>query len=104
MEPSTTDSGRREKDAEWEGKSGKMEPFTKAIGLMIWQTDRVDLFSQEETYTKDSGSTIKLKVREFISIKMEHHILENGIMTNNMAMVTKNGQTVLNTMETMWKV
>ena len=54
-------------------------------------------------FTKDNGSTIKLKVRESTSIKMELHILENGITINSMVTVTKNGQTVLSMMETMWR-
>lgn len=42
---------------------------------------------------------IKLKAKEFIFTKMELHILENGLMTNNMVMEYKDGLMELLTKE-----
>ena len=42
---------------------------------------------------------IRLKEKEFIYIKMEHHIQVNGLMISNMAMELKNGQMVHNMMD-----
>ena len=103
MEPSTTDSGRREKDAEWEDKSGKMEPFMRVIGLMIWLMDKGDSSKLEETSIRENGLMIKPKEKEFTSIRMVLHTLENGIMINNMAMDMKNGLMELNMKGTILK-
>lgn len=40
---------------------------------------------------KDNGLMIKLMVKEPICIKMEHLIWVDGLMINNMVMVSKNG-------------
>ena len=40
---------------------------------------------------KENGLMIKLREKVFIYIKMVHHILESGLMINNMGMVSKNG-------------
>jgi|LakMenE18May11ns_1017448.scaffolds.fasta_scaffold8723873_2 hypothetical protein len=45
---------------------------------------------------KDNGSMIRHKEKEFICIKMEHPILENGLMISNMVMEYKNGWMVHN--------
>jgi hypothetical protein len=43
-------------------------------------------------YTRDSGSMIRQKAKEFTSTRMVHHILGSGIMTSNTDMATKSGQ------------
>lgn len=44
---------------------------------------------------KGNGSMIRLRVGEFICIKMEPHIQDNGKMINSMDMESKNGQMAL---------
>jgi len=84
-------------------KYGKMEPFTKDIGKMIWPTDKEGLFSLEEMFMKANGSTIKHKEKVSTFTKTVLLILESGTTTNNMDMGTKNGQMVLSTRETTYR-
>ena len=42
MESSIMDSGKMEKGMEGVNKFGKMEPFIRVIGKMIWPMDRED--------------------------------------------------------------
>jgi hypothetical protein len=55
MESSITGSGKTVRGMGEENRFGKMEPFTKAIGKMIWQTGKADSFRLEETFTKVNG-------------------------------------------------
>ena len=96
MAPSTSDSGRMEKEMEWEDRYGKMEPSTKATGLMTWLMDKEDSSKLEETSIRENGLMIKPKEKEFTSIRMVLHTLENGTTINNMAMDMKNGLMELN--------
>ncbi len=68
----------------------------KECGITTQPTDRAGLFTQGEMFTRDSGLTIRHRVRESTCIKTELLILGSGLMINNMAMVSKSGLMVLN--------
>lgn len=51
-------------------------------------------------YMKEIGKMIKLKEREYIYIRMDPLIQENGMMINNMDMDRKNGLMEHNIKET----
>jgi hypothetical protein len=102
--PFITDSGKTTKRMEEANRYGRMEHSTRAIGRMIWLTERVDLFNREEIATKGSGLMIRLKARAFTIITMALPILESGIMTSSMGMATNNGAMDQNTKETTLKV
>ena len=80
MISSITGNGRTTKRMEEEDSFGVMEPFTKAIGRMIWPMEEEDLSKLEEMSMRESGS-----------------------MISSTAMETRNGQMELNTKETMFR-
>ncbi len=91
MGSSTTDNGKIVSDAEMENKFGKMDPFIREIGKTIWPMEKEDLFIQVAMSIKEIGLTIKLKEKEFIYTLTVRVIQGNGIKTNNMDLVNKNG-------------
>jgi hypothetical protein len=53
------DSGKILKEMEWENNYGKMDPYMRAIGKIIWLTD-MDVSSMPmEMSTKVNGGKIK---------------------------------------------
>lgn len=72
-------------------KYGQKDLSMKVCGTKTWPTAKEGSFTQEAMFTKDNGSMTKQKVKVSICIKMEHHILANGWMTNNMDTVYRNG-------------
>jgi hypothetical protein len=91
MGSSTTDNGRIVSDAEMENKFGKMDPFIREIGKTIWPMEKEDLSIQVAMSIKEIGLMIKLKEKEFIYTLTARVIQGNGIKTNNMDLVNKNG-------------
>ena len=73
----------------------------KVTGPMIWLMVRGDSSKLEETFTKESGLTIKLKEKEFTFIRMEPHTQDSGTTTSNTGMAMKNGLMGLNMRVTM---
>jgi len=70
--------------------------YLKDTGKEISQTGQADAYLITGKYTKDSGSMVEWKVREFYSNKMELPIQGSGSIIYNTVMGTKNGPTEQN--------
>jgi len=84
---------------EMENKFGKMDPYMKAIGKMIWRMAKEDSFIPAGMFMKVIGSMTKPKEKECIYISMVLAIQENGIKINSMVLAKKNGSMGLNIRE-----
>ena len=77
-----------------EFKSGLMAPSMKDIGVLIRPMVEEDLFMQMETFTMESGRTIKPMDTEFIITLMELAMKDTGSKISNMVMEKRSGQTM----------
>lgn len=91
VELSIKANGLTSKDKDLVDKSGLMALYMRVCGKITWLMAKEDLFTLEVMSMKENGSTIKLKEREYIFIKMELPTQANGLMINSMVMASKNG-------------
>ena len=97
MELSIMDSGQKMViEMEKELRFGKMAVSLLATGVTTRLTVKDDLFMLMAMYTKEIGSTIKLRAEARMSIWMAPSMLESGEKIDNMGMELKAGQIMLN--------
>lgn len=70
---------------------GRTDRDMTGSGRREWHMDKVDSSTQRETFTKVSGSRIKLKDTEFNKTFKEADTKDTGIMINKMAKEKKCG-------------
>lgn len=95
-ELSTPANGKTTEDMVTASRSGPTVPSTRATGSVARPTVRVHLSTSTMISMRDSGNAIRLMVRESILILMVQLTRECGVMTFNMALESKNGQTIRN--------
>ena len=93
MEHCTKVNGMRTRVSETDAafRSGRTGRDMTASGKMEWHMDSADSSTQRETFTKVSGSRIKLKDTEFNKTFKEAGTKDSGIMINKMVKEKKCG-------------
>lgn len=89
------DNGKIIKETEEENNCGKMGPYIRVIGKIIWLTAMAALFMQMETSIQASGRTIEQTEKELTCRVVEPSMLEIGKMINKMEMESNLGLTKL---------